>query len=802
MTHESVPTLGKVTFDLGHLPMLPLEGMDGYDPYGEDTSGFFSSIGHALSHAVKPLGKVVKVIATPITAPAHLIAKATHNIPILGSITGAADSLNSMPFKVTQQVIEGGNISKVALSNFKEALSNVKTLGPYAQTIISFVPGIGTGVAAAIGAGLALADGKPISEALLAAVKGSLPGGAIAQTAFNVSQAAIQGKPIDQIAIAALPISDSQKTLLAQGLSAAKDIAAGKNVAHSIVDHAIKTLPPTYAKAVQIGMAMGHAKNLQDALKTGAKGAVSMGASTLLKTAGAKVNPFINAAKTLGSSQAGIQKAMGAAQAIKNGSPVLQKALSGAVSHFASGSAEHIGFSTAVNVLKQTAGNKVALGVARRNLPNEAARHAFDAAIGVVSHTVTQNPGALAKRAGSAFVPNLYKKKGIISPYQPNLKNAIDSIRRNPTLASQHPMVLANKFGTTQQTVLQALRHVGTQSLLPWRSLSPRAANFVRKWHPNAPLSALTHGTHNTAGLDESGTKYIVAKGDSPFSIAQKLTGNGNNWTQLKALNTDKKPDITKNVWVGEVLNIPPSWQKPTAKQPSPAGPAVPTQPSIDRPAVITTPAPQVSTAPGILQAKAILVAWSKTDGVNQAGVSDYGSTAADLSTDFGPRDSLELQAFQNWDNKFGSVSPKLAVDGKLGPKSLSALQQWAEQRATQAAPVPQVVTSIPGQVTTLPEVVIEATPPVSPGIPQLNPAPPSGLPVVINTPIATTPVVPAIPPVATPAQPATPASIAAAQPASSGSKMGPAIAGAAVGGVLFGLPGALIGGIAGAAIA
>lgn len=753
--------------------------MDGFDPYGEDTSGFFSSIGHALSSAAK-------VIATPITAPVHLIAKATHNIPILGSITGAADSLNSMPFKVTQQILDGGNISKVALRNFKEALSNVKTLGPYAQTIISFVPGIGTGVAAAIGAGLALADGKPISEALLAAVKGSLPGGAIAQTAFNVSQAAIQGKSIDQIAISALPISDQQKQLLSQGLAAARDIAKGKNVAHSIVDRAIQTLPPQYAKAVQIGMAMGHAKNLQEALKTGARGAVSMGASALVKS-GAKMNPFMLAAKTLGSSQVGIQKAIGAAQALKNGSPVLHSALSSAISHFASGSAEQLGFNTAVTVLKRTAGNKVALGVARRALPNDAARHAFDSAIGVISHTVTNNPAALAKRAGSIFTPALGRAKGIISAYQPDLKHAIDSLKRNPTLASQHPLVLANKFGTTQQTILQALRHVGTQHLLPWRSLSPAAMRFIAKWHHAAPMSALGHGTGDTAGLDETGTKYIVTKGDSPFKIALALTGNGNRWIELKSLNRDKKPGIDKNVWVGEVLNLPGSWQKPTAKQPQSPGPATTSQPSPDRPTVVSTPLPQISTAPGILQAKAILVTWSKTDGVNQAGVTDYGSTAADLSTDFGSRDSLELMAFQNWDNKFGGISPKLAVDGKLGPKSLSALQHWVEKRAQQSSPATPVV-SIPGQVTTLPEVVITATPPVSsPGIPQIAASP------------ASTPE--ALPAVAPASQPATPATVAAAAP-TSGSKMAPALAGAAVGGVLFGLPGAIIGGIAGAAIA
>ena len=508
-----------------------------------------------------------------------------------------------------------------------------------------------------------------------------------------------------------------------------------------------------------------------------------------------------------GAAPAGIDKAIAAAQALRNGSNVLQTAVSAGASHFLPGSPEGFGFNTAVSVLKKT-GSKAALGVARRNLPTEGARRAFDSAIGVVSGVVEKTP-SLNKRAGSIFNPSLGKAKGVLSPHQPNLKHAMDAIRRNPTLMTQNPLVLAGKFGTTQQTVRDAMKRVGTTRLLPWRSLSPTAARFVQKFNRLGNVGVLTHGTSDTAGLDETGTKYIVTKGDSPFKIAQTLTGNGNRWVELKALNTDKKPPITQNVWVGEVLNIPPDWQKPTVKTaPAPSPVAVVSQPAPTAPIAVPVSTPQVSVAPGILQAKSILVAWSKTDGVNQAGVPDYGSQAADLSTDFGARDGLELMAFQNWDNKTSNAG--LPVDGKLDPKSLLALQSWAERRASQAVS--------PAAVQTLPEIVIEASAPsplpvVTAPAPVLVSAPalPEGgfvkgpfsvpgiqtqAPIAAQTPSNPTPAIPAV---ATPAQPATPQSVAAANPA--GSKMGPAMAGAAVGGVLFGLPGALIGGIAGAAM-
>jgi nucleoid-associated protein YgaU len=508
--------------------------------------------------------------------------------------------------------------------------------------------------------------------------------------------------------------------------------------------------------AVQKGLPI-----VQTILKnTGPIGMVASGAIGAMKAGLSGKNlESIAWAAAEGAAPSGIDKAIGAAEAIRHGSNILHTAINAGVSHFVPGSPEHLGYETGISVLK-TAANKAALGVARRALPSEGARRAFDAAIGTVAQVVEANPKALLKRAGSIPTFSLSKVKGTISPYQPNLKHAISTIQRNPSLMTEHPMVLAKRFGTSQQTVLDAMRRVSTTRLLPWRSLTPTAAMFVRKWHPNAPMSALSHGTADTAGLTEDGTQYVVVKGDSPWSIAQRLSGNGANWVQLKALNTDKKPTIDKNIWSGEVLNIPASWQKPTARPVNPAV-ALPSQPAPQAPSGPVTPAalPSISVAPSILQAKSILVAWSKTDGINQAGLPDYGLNAADLATNMGSRDTLELQSFQNWDNKTGNAG--LPVSGQLDAATLTALQNWAETRAAQAIPS----ASIPGQIV-LPTMVIPGTSPNA--LPEVAP-PKSGT--------------------------------ASAAPATGG-KMAPALGGAAIGGVLFGLPGAIIGGIAGAAIA
>lgn len=739
------------------------------DPY-EETGSLFGSIAHAASSVAKKATKVV-----------HGAQNQLSKVPVVGKGLKAVSTLALSPYDVAANIVAGQRIDKAVVNHFKTQLGAIRDVAPYVQTIISFVPGIGNGISGAMGAAIALAQGKPITEVMIAAARGALPGGPLAAAAFDAAHAAIRGQSISDIALAAVPLPPEQKDILRQSLIVAKDIANGKRVDKILLDRVnanLKKLPGDVQRAAQVGIALGQGQNIQ---KTLVKAATSKAGT--MNIPGLK--NLVSAAE--GTTRIGITKAVGAAQALKNGSPVLNKSLKSVASQFAPGSHEHHGFMTAVKVLKDTTGNKNALGLARRSLPSKAAQNAFDIAIGTVSNVVSNNP-SLARRPG-AFVPELQSIKGKITANQPNLQHAIDSMIRNPTLVTQHPMVLARQFGTSQQVVLDAIKQVSTQRLLPWRSLSPRAASFVKKW-TGASTRFLSHNTGDTAGLDETGTKYIVAKGDSPFSIAKALTGNGGNWTQLKALNTDKKPDITKNVWVGEVLNIPASWQKPVVRSQSP-GPAVPSQPAPQAPSGVSTPAPAISVAPGIMQGKTILLAWAKTDGVNQAGVSDYGAQASDLSTTFGPRDGLELQSFQNWSNKTGNASPALVVDGKLGPKSLAALQHWAETRASQAAPVaPSVTEVIPGGgvVTTLPETVIVGTPPALPASVPVSVTP--------SVPVATPP---ALPPIASPAAPATPATVAAANP--SGSKMGPALAGAAVGGVLFGLPGAIIGGIAGAAI-
>jgi len=121
-------------------------------------------------------------------------------------------------------------------------------------TIASFIPGIGTAFAAVLESGVALAEGKEITEAFVDGIKAALPGGPVAEMAFNAGQAALQGSNLQDIAIASLPIDDEAKALISTGLNIAQAVAAGEPVTKIALDTAYAQLPDYGQRAVQIAI--------------------------------------------------------------------------------------------------------------------------------------------------------------------------------------------------------------------------------------------------------------------------------------------------------------------------------------------------------------------------------------------------------------------------------------------------------------------------------------------------------------------------------------------------------------------
>lgn len=190
--------------------------------------GFFDDIGHAISgaakavsHAVSDVGKAVGGVAKGIANVAKDVGEAVGKAA-LAPVTFVAD--------VGDAVVHGERIDRALMHAAEHQAKIFKDVAGFAQIGLSFIPGIGQGISAAIGAGLALAEGKPITDALLAGVKGALPGGPLAAAAFDAAaRAAIgvaEGKRIDEIALSAvrnnLPGGDAAKIAFDTGLALAQ----------------------------------------------------------------------------------------------------------------------------------------------------------------------------------------------------------------------------------------------------------------------------------------------------------------------------------------------------------------------------------------------------------------------------------------------------------------------------------------------------------------------------------------------------------------------------------------------------
>jgi len=195
--------------------------------------------------AVQNDGNVVAYVGrSPVwTADTAGGVKHTHSSSLFDKIGGAVSSIGSGIAHAA------GDVVKVAAP----LVSVVKTIAPFAQTALSFVPGVGTVVNGAIAAGSALAQGKSITDAVLDTAAAAIPGGPIAQQAFKTGVAIVKGQPITTAA-----------------LNAVRDRIPGGLAAKAAFDTAV---------------ALAHGQNVQQAALSGAR-TVAQGAAPALLNQG------------------------------------------------------------------------------------------------------------------------------------------------------------------------------------------------------------------------------------------------------------------------------------------------------------------------------------------------------------------------------------------------------------------------------------------------------------------------------------------------------------------------------------
>lgn len=292
--------------------------------YGKDGKPIAYTVtnGWAMNPALRPKSSTgpFDTITGGFAQFGHDAAKAgavVTKIPLVGDAVKIVGEVAAEPFKVAGAIASGERLDHVALGAIKDQIKIVKDVAPYAQTVVSLVPGVGSGVAAAVGAGMALAEGQSITAAAKAAIRGAIPGGAVAQTGFDL----------------------------------AMKVASGENVGKAALETARAQLPAGAQQAFDVGLAVATGENLQ---KATIKGLSNLAASQIQ-----------------GLAETGLD-------ALKS-TPGLADAYKSIASSDAAGAAAR-GFTIASGVLAHARAGAAALATVRAQLKPEEQR-GFDAAV-------------------------------------------------------------------------------------------------------------------------------------------------------------------------------------------------------------------------------------------------------------------------------------------------------------------------------------------------------------------------------------------------------------------------------------
>lgn len=222
-----------------------------------------SGVARSVGRAAKAVGQGINVVGKFI--PVSVLTSALAHTPMglavragIGAVSAAASGKNvfqgavrslasdpALRFAVDTAAgaVRGENVFKAAQRAAQAGIGDVRESLRFAAMVAPFVPGVGTGVAAALGAANALASGERITDALVAAVRNAVPGGALAQTGFDLATRLAKGQKLGEAALDAvrsrLPGGPVAQAAFDSGLALMK----GKSLQDSLIAGGGRLLP-------------------------------------------------------------------------------------------------------------------------------------------------------------------------------------------------------------------------------------------------------------------------------------------------------------------------------------------------------------------------------------------------------------------------------------------------------------------------------------------------------------------------------------------------------------------------------
>lgn len=341
-----------------------------------NAKGIWSTISDAVDAVAD--NAIVKKVASAALAPARLIA-----LPATAALAAA----------------QGKNVVDFAGRELGRAKEGYVSQAEFVRDWGAQIPVIGQGVAAATGAGLALAQGKPISQAFIDGVAATMPGGPAGQAAFRA------------------------------GMTLIGSVAQGKRWDRALLESARSALPSDEArKAFDAGIAVAEGKRLQDialqnldTIASALPSSVRDAAKKIMQNPALKsVSNVADVARSLGVPADVVTQAMGAVQKATQGASLQSIASDAArqnLGAFASAAAKGVAAtlpqvqkaSALAQNMGQSAMKAIELGQAAANNPVGLAIAQLPTAAQSVAQTILADPklrgfpaAELARRLGVA----------------------------------------------------------------------------------------------------------------------------------------------------------------------------------------------------------------------------------------------------------------------------------------------------------------------------------------------------------------------------------------------------------------
>lgn len=165
------------------------------------------SVTKTVTRTVSKAGKVAIKQATKAVKTTVRVAEKAGDVTAKGLDliykAGTKNPMIATSLALGKSIVRGDSLLEAAKAAQKAGIKSVKDSLQYAQMVAPFVPGIGSGAAAALAAGGALASGKSITDAMIKAARAAVPGGELAATAFDAGVELAKGKSITAVALAA-----------------------------------------------------------------------------------------------------------------------------------------------------------------------------------------------------------------------------------------------------------------------------------------------------------------------------------------------------------------------------------------------------------------------------------------------------------------------------------------------------------------------------------------------------------------------------------------------------------------------